>query len=125
MSRWKNAAVVLAGMSLAMTASTVSDAAGVELVRGGKVVAAMVLPEQPLPVESYAAKELQYHIERSTGAQLQVVAESQLVSVTSHIYLGHCRAADAVKLDPTPLPGNGYLIKTVGHDLFICGKDSR
>jgi hypothetical protein len=125
MSKWKIAPSILAGINLAVAAATVSRAAGVELVRDGKSLAAIVIPEQPLPVESYAAKELQYHIARSTGAQVQVIAESEAVSVTNHIYLGHCKAADAVKLDPAALPGNGYLIKTVGHDLFICGKDSR
>ena len=51
----------------------VADA--VELVRDGKPVAVIVVPRQPSKVESYAAKELQYHIQCATGAQLPIAPE--------------------------------------------------
>ncbi|HEY2883118.1 MAG TPA: DUF4838 domain-containing protein, partial [Pirellulales bacterium] len=38
---------------------------------------------------------------------------------------GQCQAAGAAKIDPSDLPGNGYIVKTVGENLFIAGNDSR
>jgi len=55
-------------VALAVVAALVgSSAAGLDLVRDGKPVAFILVPAQPLPVESCAAKELQYHIESATG----------------------------------------------------------
>ena len=53
------------------------SAAGVELVRDGKPLASIIIPAEPLPVESYAARELQYHVESATGAELPIIAETQ------------------------------------------------
>src|ERR1700744_6504464 len=98
---------------------------GNELVHDGKPVATIVVPAHPFRVESYAATELQYHIQTSTGASLQIVEESAALPIGAHIYLGNCSAARAAKVDPSALPGNGYIVKSVAGDLFIAGKDSR
>jgi hypothetical protein len=100
------------------------SASAVELVRDGKPLATIVIPAQPLPVESYAGKDLQYHIETSTGARLPLVSEGQETSAGGHIYLGHCRAAARAKADSSGLPGNSYVVKSTGSDLFIVGVDS-
>jgi hypothetical protein len=97
----------------------------VDLVREGKPAGSIVIPAAPLPVESYAARELQYHVESSTGARLPVVSEDHNVPTGAHVYLGNCKAAAAAKIDPSGLPGNGYLVRTSGGDLYIAGKDSR
>ena len=95
----------------------------VELVRNGKAMASIVIPSHALPVETYAAAELQYHLEACTGAKLPIVSDSDAIPPGGHVYLGHCNAAEAAKLDPSGLPGNGYRVKNVGADLFITGKD--
>jgi hypothetical protein len=91
---------------------------GVDVVRKGKPVAAIVLPGQPLPVESYAAEELQYHVKAASGAQLQIVSEDTATGAGPRVYLGHCRAAAEAGADPSGLPGNGYVIKTARRNLF-------
>ena len=101
------------------------SAIGLELVRDGKPVACIIVPSQPLPVESYAAKELQYHVESATGSELPIVSEDQQVPLGVHIFLGHCKATQEARVDPTSLPGNSYILKTIGHDLYLVGKDSR
>ena len=108
---------------LAAAIAPVIQAGAVELVRDGKPVATIVIPTQPLEVEAYAAKELQYHIEASTGARLSIVGDTN-VSTGARICLGRSQAAMAAKVDPSALPGNGYVIKTVGDDLCIAGRDS-
>jgi hypothetical protein len=97
---------------------------GVELAKDGKPLASIVVPAQPLPVESYAAKELQYHVETSTGARLPIVSEGQQDSLAHHVYLGKTNAAATAKVDPSNLPGNGYLVKNAGGDLYLAGSDS-
>jgi hypothetical protein len=77
------------------------SASALDLVRDGKQVAVVVIPAQPLPVESYAAKELQYHIEVSTGARLPIISGDSGLPASPHVYLG--RAAASAKIDLTPL----------------------
>ena len=96
-----------------------------ELVRDAKPLAIIVIPRQPLKVESYAARELQYHVQCATGAQLPIVSEGDDTGSQSRVYLGKCGAAAASHLDPSSLPGNSYIVKTIGHDLYIVGKDDR
>ena len=48
-----------------------------DLVRNGKPMATIVIPAQPLPVESYAAEEFRYHIKEATGADLSIVSENK------------------------------------------------
>ncbi len=97
---------------------------GLDLVVQRKPTATIVVPARPLAVESYAAQELQYHVKASTGAELKIVSEDNATREGAHVFLGHCRRAAEVMADPSPLPGNGYLLKTVGRDLFIVGHDS-
>ena len=110
---------------VAVTAFVGSSATGLELVRDGKPVVSIIIPAKQLPVESYAAKELQYHVESATGAQLPIVSENREIPAGAHVFLGHCKAATAAKVDPSSLPGNSYVVKTAGRDLYLAGKDSR
>ena len=95
-----------------------------DLVKDGKPLASIVIPAQPLPVESYAAQELQYHIEASTGTRLEILRENTQIPPIARIYLGNCAAAVAEKIDTSQVAGNGYIVKTNGENLFITGKDS-
>jgi len=99
--------------------------AGLELVRDGKPLASIVVPAQALPVETYAAQELQYHLEAAAGVRLAIISETDSQSAVRHFYLGHCEAAARAGIDPSRLPGNSYLLKVTENDVFIAGKDSR
>ncbi|MBI4906026.1 MAG: DUF4838 domain-containing protein [Acidobacteria bacterium] len=109
---------------LILAAALSLPALAVDLVRNGQPAATIVLPARPLPVESYAAAELQYHIEAATGVRLAIVAEDRPIPHRARLYLGRTHAAIAAKADPSTLPGNSYLIKTEGSRLFLAGKDS-
>jgi hypothetical protein len=104
--------------------NTHKSADAVELVRDGKAVATIVVPANPLPVESYAAKELQYHVKTATGVELPIADEAKDAPDGRHLSPGRCKATAAARIDPSALPGNGYIVKTVGDDLFIAGNDS-
>jgi hypothetical protein len=116
---------VIKGVML-MTVSTmlISPGAALSLVQEGKPLAVIVVPSQALPVVSYAAEELQYHIEAATGAKLAIREESEDLPDGARVYLGNCTAGKAIGIDPAALPGNGYLIKTLDGALYLSGKDS-
>ena len=57
------------GLALAATAD----------VSAGKLAVAIVLPEMPTASESFAAKELKYHLEKATGETVSIVAEGESV----------------------------------------------
>jgi hypothetical protein len=101
------------------------NAGAVELVRDGKAVGSIVVPVHPLAVEAYAAKELKYHVECATGAKLPIVAEGEETGTKPRVYLGKCVAAANLHLDPSSLPGNSYIVKSAGGDLYIVGQDGR
>jgi hypothetical protein len=117
-------------MSTAIASMTVAGlwgfvARAAELVRDAKPMASIIVPRQPLRVESYAAKELQYHVECATGAKLPIVSEGQESVGRSGVYLGGCAAAAEIHLDPSSLPGNSYIVKSTGGNLYIVGNDGR
>ena len=116
-------------------AAGLGNAVPVALVRNGDARSQIVVPNEVLPVVQYAAKELQYHIRKATGAELAIVAEVDAgAEVPHHIYLGACRATRAagIILKPEPPPAEIYasmwrvkhVIRTVGTDLFMAGHDN-
>ncbi|MGO8697278.1 MAG: DUF4838 domain-containing protein [Limisphaerales bacterium] len=109
---------------MALAAFVALPVSGFELVRGGKGTATIVIPAQALPVQSYAAQELQYHVEVSTGVRLPIVSENGDLPASTHVFLGNCQAAASAKIDTSNLAGNGYIVKNTGENLYIAGRDS-
>jgi hypothetical protein len=109
---------------LMILASSVS-ASAMRLVKDGRPQTAIVIPDNPVPVVAYAARELQYHIEEATGARLPIVKENEKPGgCQGYIYLGSCRAAAKAAIDTAKMAAAGFVIKTVGGDLFLAGSDS-
>jgi len=95
----------------------------VPLVRDGTPQAVVVTAEQPTPVAAYAAQELVYHLERATGARLQVVTASKIPAApASNVCIGECQARDA-GIGEGALPRGGCVLRTVGNVLYIVGED--
>ena len=100
-------------------------AEGVDLVRDGKAVGAIVIPEQTWPGVHFAAAELQYHIKESTGATLAIRQESEIpVGAEDQVYLGNCRRTAVVSIKTDKLAPNGFHIKMLDGNLFLAGDDS-
>ncbi len=71
------------------------------------------------------AKELQYYIEKATGAKLEIKNENQLAksdSSLSKIFVGQCKAT-ASFIDVSKIQPEGFVIKTKDNDVFIVGGD--
>ncbi len=96
----------------------------VELVHHGEAKATIVVPDEPLPVVSFAAEEFQYHIQRATGARLPIAKESEQPTDRAIVFLGACQATAEAGIRTVELPPNGFILKVVGNQFFLAGDDS-
>lgn len=103
---------------------TAAAAGAVELVRAHQPVATIVLPDEPLPVESLAAEELAYHLRLATGAELAVVAEADAPAGQPLVLTGATRAAEQARLSNAELPPNGYIIRAEAERMYLLGDDT-
>jgi hypothetical protein len=114
----------IGGWMLAMLCVAGTASAKVSIVRDGKVRAVVVTAVKPSEVAAYAAKELVYHIEKATGQRLQVVVETAIPKgYTSCIFVGDTEATRKQGLDPDKLEIEEFILRTVGSDLYIAGKE--
>lgn len=96
-----------------------------DIVKDGQPRTAIVIPDEAFPVVECAAKELQYHAQRSTGAVLAICRESQKPSTFKGlIFLGNCNETRRAGIETQKLPPSGFVIRTAGNDLFLAGHDS-
>ncbi|HWL51619.1 MAG TPA: DUF4838 domain-containing protein [Chthoniobacteraceae bacterium] len=97
----------------------------VEIVAGGEPRAVIVVPDKPSAVARYAARELEWHIERATGAKLPILSEGQAAAspLENRIYLGVTSASREAGLDPGKLPPNGFQTKVTAKAVFLSGRD--
>lgn len=111
-------------LTLVLFGLTFNEARALDLVVDGQPRATLVIPEVPLPVQKSAAEELQYHVRRASGAELPIVREVYAKDTDSNVYLGPCKRTLELKLWPQETKPNGYIIRAIGRDLFICGDDT-
>ena len=90
--------VAILSLILAFWFAAPTWAAAVTLVRDSKAAANIVTPAKPSAVESYAATELQYHVQQASGATLPIVNESAALpaGATSNLFRTRDALLDAV-----------------------------
>ncbi len=93
-----------------------SSVYGTDFVKDGQPAAVIVLPAKPSIHTKRAAEELQYHLRKASGAQLEILPSGSDSSF-HRIFL---EKNDGVELDS--LGRNGFRIRTVGDDLLISGE---
>ena len=71
--------LLVLGFLLSISTSASSEAAEITLVRDGKPNAAIIRASAPTPSAKLAALELQYHIEKITGAILPIKTDQEKV----------------------------------------------
>ena len=96
---------------------------GINIVDKGKANACIVLPAQKNWATLEAARELNYHIQKSTGVKLPVYNEEKKVGNKIKIYIGDTLAAQKAGIDVKGLKPNQLVIKSVGDKIFLTGKD--
>ncbi|MGI5819949.1 MAG: DUF4838 domain-containing protein [Armatimonadota bacterium] len=112
---------------IALCAATVGlAAADVTLVRDGTPVATIVIPDSPAQVVRYAAEELQQHVELASGATLAILNEADAGALNEpKVFIGATQAAVAAGIDVEALPPEGWVIRAIGGDLYLAGRDAR
>ena len=99
--------------------------AEVIVVKDGIPQAAIVTSENPTETARYAVKELVKHVKCATGMELKVVTESRVpTDLHSLIYVGETKTAFGNGIDAQNLPRETFVMRSVGNDLFILGKES-
>lgn len=94
------------------------------LVKDGRAQAVIVIADNPSPVASYAATELATHVQKATGAELPIVHESSIPDgYASHVFVGVTRSAAAQGIDPEKLDNDAFVLRTVGNDLYVVGRE--
>ena len=94
----------------------------VVLVRDGEARAAVIIPDEPAETARYAADELVWHVEKSTGVALEVLTESRAEGETgTRVYIGETERARSLGI--VPEGREAYAMRSEGRDLFIAGGD--
>ena len=99
-------------------------AAQVSLVREGEARAVILRAYEPSSVARYAIEELIWHLEKATGIRLKVLPESEEpAEIHTRIYIGQTEAARRNGITPECLLREVYMMRSVGNDLFIVGRE--
>jgi len=117
--------VVAVGLSLALVAGSSVTAAGeaLELVVDGTPRATILLDQKPTVSAQLAAHELQYHIQKMSGATLPIVREPQAVTGTM-VLVGESEATKKLGLKNADFAQTEHLIEVATDGLVLMGKDS-
>ena len=94
----------------------------ITLVREGNPNSTLVTSETPTAAARLAALELQYHIEKITGALLPIKTASQSVE-GNRILVGQSRATKKLGLKSQDFPPQEYLIRFLPETVILMGKD--
>ena len=110
---------------LAVSSAALADE--LKLATEGKSDYVIVVPAKPAGPQTTAARELQEHLAKVTGAALKIVAEGEAAAETPQIVIG---PSDRMKqllpgLDVGSLGHDGIVIKTVGKNLLLAGRPPR
>lgn len=98
--------------------------AGLTLIKDGNPVSVIVTSDAPLPSQRIAAKELQYHLQKMTGALVPIVNERDFnASDVVPIFVGQSEALQARGIDTTTLPRETMIVETLDDALVLAGED--
>jgi hypothetical protein len=103
--------------------STTAQAGEFVLVREGQPAATIITAVALTDAAAFAAQELQYHVQKSTGATLPIKSDADKVEGT-RILVGPNAAANQLGVDPSQFKDQEYVIRFVDNSLILLGKDA-
>ena len=95
----------------------------VDLVRGGKAVSAIVIPEKATRSARFAAAELQYHVKKITGAELPIVTKLP-AGINNGIYIGETPESVKAGYRYDTFKEQEYLVEIKGNSIFLTGHEN-
>lgn len=110
---------------IACIACFVQPVSAIDIVKAGKPVSAVVVPDQYPASVMMAAKELQGIVFKASNARLPIQLESEIdpQKYAGLVYLGNCQKTRAIGIDVQAMGRFEGVVKTVGNNLFIAGRD--
>ena len=99
-------------------------AADVSLIHGGKSCMAIVVEDAANPVLALAGSELASHLEARTGGKIQVLSQKDKVPENLYpVYLGLSPRTRKLGADDARIRYDGYFFKVTGKYAVIAGRD--
>ena len=105
------------------------DASALELVRDGKAVSAIVVPDNATKTERGAAERLVKYLKMASGAELSIVKESAVNELAKPgdanlISVGKTNLAKQAGVTDEGLKYDGYRLAVKGKTLYLLGRDT-
>jgi hypothetical protein len=107
---------------LILTLCPIVAANAVDLVRDGKPVAEIIVPENPTPGVKAAADELQRHLEAMSGAKLAIVTNVSS-DVKSQVYVGESDLTRKLGVTIDDIQYDGFKIVARDNHVVVVGRD--
>jgi len=104
-------------------ACAVGEAARLDLVKDGKPVSTIVIPEKADTWTVEAARWLQEYIYKATGAELKIVPETRKALPGTLIAVGHTKMAEETGIDISDLKYDGCKLIAERNVLYLLGRD--
>ena len=101
-----------------------TKALALDLVRDGKAVSTIVVPDQATETEQGAAEKLVKYLKMSSGAELPIVKESARPADTTIISMGKTEMARKAGITEEGLKFDGYHLAVKGKTLYLLGRDT-
>lgn len=117
----------MAGAVVAAVLAWQVQAGALTLVKDGQPASAIVVSASATMSANLAAQEIQYHIEKMSGAKLPILISEQMKPPLPQalIMVGRSPHTDKVGVTPAGLAPEGFTIRTVGNVVVILGQDSK
>ena len=93
------------------------------LVRGGRAVATIVIPDTASYWTQQAARWLQSYCQKATGGLLPIVSETSAPSSGAVISIGHTKLARQDHIDLEGVRWDGCKMRVKGDRLYLIGRD--
>lgn len=118
-------ALLAMACSVILCTSTTLEVAAFDLAVDGNPATMIVIPDDPFPVERFAAEELRHHVRKASGAELVIIEEGELSDDSPNgIYIGRSAAMRAVGFDPDALKADSFRSWLTEDGLYFFGDDS-
>jgi hypothetical protein len=104
---------------------TALSAQALTLVQDGQPVSVIVVGDNPMPSQQAAARDLQYHLKKMTGAVVPIIAEKDLGETQATLILvGQSNLLKSKGIDTTTLEPETMIVKTLDGTLILAGEDA-
>ncbi|MBE6404133.1 MAG: DUF4838 domain-containing protein [Lentisphaerae bacterium] len=100
----------------------IDNAKKLTLVKDGKVNFELVVPDDALKPAKYAAKEAAAFLSKAIGQKITI--KNAASGKVPAIIIGDTKLAAGHGIDPGKFDRDGFVIKTVGNNILIIGKDT-